>query len=185
MLKARVDGLAVSLVHNFPFHLTRPHNATNSSKMLSEVDVELVISHANDPLTRSTLELATSLTKPILLEANKTQLDSVAIIIVTLLGELGKPPSKTSPHLFFPSTHLLTFSPSEPPNEDSVAPPPAPFAGYVTRSLYRIPQVATKLFVSDDAGTPPNIELRICIFLFSSSLLICTHRFHHVAADES
>jgi hypothetical protein len=98
VVKARADGLSLALIDNFPFHLTRPHNAANSVKILADVDAELVVSHTNDPRIGSTLEFATTFTKPIMLEANKIQLDSVARIIVTLLGELGNPlPCSCSP----------------------------------------------------------------------------------------
>eukprot|EP00026_Physarum_polycephalum_P000024 Phypoly_transcript_00024.p1 GENE.Phypoly_transcript_00024~~Phypoly_transcript_00024.p1 ORF type:complete len:3164 (+),score=487.99 Phypoly_transcript_00024:116-9607(+) len=127
LLKVRADGVSLALIDNFPFHLTRPHNTANSAKILADFDADFSLSHLNDPSSGSTLELSTNFTKPLLLEANKTQLDTIAVIVVNLLRELDSPGKA---------------------NESATL--PAPLVGYFTRSVYRIPQVTTKLFVDNN-----------------------------------
>jgi hypothetical protein len=110
IIKVRMEGLSLSLMDNYLSHFSRPHKpAIPTANFLSDLDAEIGITHvytyppaANgnghvpDLFTGSTLGLSATLTKPLLLEASKKQLDLIATISVELLNQFGIPFSLVS-----------------------------------------------------------------------------------------
>lgn len=107
IVKAKVDSLSLSFVDNYGFYLSRPHRVGSPgavSKLLSDFDIDVIVSHVSSPLPLSNsengideaepfsgdiLDLSVVFAKPILIEASKAQLQTVCGMYSEYLRLLG------------------------------------------------------------------------------------------------